>query len=95
MQQMMIGLHRLNRDAFIRDNINLIRAGSTLLIPGREEVLAIRVEDAARLVRAQMAEFDKFRRIHAAGAGGSGPVLQAQRDLATRRIAVKKNTRSM
>jgi pilus assembly protein FimV len=94
-QQMMIGLYQLNPGAFIRENINLIRAGSTLVIPGREEVLAIRDEEAVRQFRAQMAEFSKIRRIAAAGAGGSAPSLQAQRDMASRRIAVKKTTRSM
>ena len=36
--QMMIALQRANRDAFIRDNINLIKRGAILRIPGRDEI---------------------------------------------------------
>jgi pilus assembly protein FimV len=93
--QMLIGLYKLNPEVFIRDNINLIRAGATLLIPGRQDVLAIRNADAVREVRIQMAEFSKYRRTYAAGAGGSRQSLQAQRDMVNRRTVAKKNTRSM
>jgi len=92
---MLIGLYKLNPEVFIRDNINLIRAGATLLIPGRQDVLAIRQEDAAREVRMQMAEFGKYRRTYAAGPGGPTKSLQAQQDLVNRRAVAKKNTRSM
>lgn len=90
--QMMIGLYQINPSVFIRDNINLIRAGATLFIPGREEVLAIRDEDALQQVRIQMAEFNKYRRVAAAGSTRSA---QAQRDIVSRRVGVKKSTRSM
>jgi len=93
--QMLIGLYKLNPDVFIRDNINLIRAGATLFIPGRQDVLAIRKDKAAHEVRIQIAEFNKFRRTHAAGAGGTGQSLQARRDAVNRRMAGKKTTRSM
>lgn len=95
MQQMMIGLYQGNPEAFIRENINLIRAGFTLVIPGRAEVLAISEADAARRIRSQMADFSKYRRTYAAGAGGSGQSAQASRDTISRRIAGRKGTRSM
>ena len=66
--QMLIALYRANRDAFIRDNINLVRAGRILDIPDHEAVAAIDPEDARRLVRSQMADFAAYRRKLAAAA---------------------------
>ncbi len=91
---MLIGLYQLNPDVFIRNNINLIRAGVTLFIPGREEVASIAEADAMRQVRTHMADFSKYRRTYAAGVG-SGQSLQAQRDVVSRRMSAKKATRSM
>jgi pilus assembly protein FimV len=66
--QMLIALYRANRDAFIRDNINLVRAGKILDIPDHDTVAAIDPEDARRLVRSQMADFGAYRRKLAAAA---------------------------
>jgi pilus assembly protein FimV len=66
--QMLIALYRANRDAFIRDNINLVRAGRILDLPDQETVAAIDPEDARRLVRSQMADFAAYRRKLAAAA---------------------------
>ncbi len=60
--QMLIALYRANREAFIRDNINLVRAGQILDVPDQETVTAIDPEDARRLVRSQMADFGAYRR---------------------------------
>ena len=66
--QMLIALYRANREAFIRDNINLVRAGRILDIPDEEAVAAIDPDDATRLVRSQMADFAAYRRKLAAAA---------------------------
>jgi pilus assembly protein FimV len=66
--QMLIALYRANRAAFIRDNINLVRAGRILDIPDEEAVSAIDPDDATRLVRSQMADFAAYRRKLAAAA---------------------------
>ncbi|MFZ1907507.1 MAG: FimV/HubP family polar landmark protein, partial [Burkholderiales bacterium] len=66
--QMLIALYRANREAFIRDNINLVRAGQILDIPDQETVAAIDPEDARRLVQSQMADFGAYRRKLAAAA---------------------------
>ena len=95
-EQMLIGLYQTNRPAFIRDNINLIRTGATLFIPGREDVLAIRAADAARQVRTHMADFSKYRRDLAASVGaGSARAMQAQREVISRRVGIKRSTRAM
>ena len=66
--QMLIALYRANREAFIRDNINLVRAGRILDIPNEEAVAAIDPDDAKRLVRSQIADFAAYRRKLAAAA---------------------------
>ena len=46
-QQMMIALLRANPQAFPDNNINNLKAGSTLKIPGREEILALSARQAS------------------------------------------------
>lgn len=59
--QMLIALQRANEDAFINDNINLVRAGRILSIPDAETAAAVDVQDAKRLVIAQNADFADYR----------------------------------
>jgi pilus assembly protein FimV len=59
--QMLIALQRANEDAFIRNNVNLVRAGRILNIPDREAVAAVEAADANRLIGAQMADFAEYR----------------------------------
>lgn len=66
--QMLIALYRANKEAFIRDNINLVRAGKILDIPDHEAVATIDPDTATRLVRSQMADFAAYRRKLAAAA---------------------------
>lgn len=94
-EQMLVGLYQTNRPAFIRDNINLIRAGATLFIPGREDVLAISAADAARQVRTHMAAFGRYRETAVSAGVGSERITQAQREVISRRVGVKRSTRAM
>ncbi len=59
--QMLIALQRANEDAFINNNINLVRAGRILNIPDAAAAAAVDVEDANRLVIAQHADFAEYR----------------------------------
>jgi pilus assembly protein FimV len=59
--QMLIALQRANEDAFIRDNINLVRAGRILSIPDAETAAAVEPADASRLVIAQHSDFAEYR----------------------------------
>lgn len=86
---MMIALYQGNPDVFIRENINLIRAGATLLIPYREEVAAIDTSNASRQVRLQMSEFVRYRRQQAA-AVAAAPVRRGEREVVTGRVGGKK-----
>jgi pilus assembly protein FimV len=59
--QMLIALQRANEDAFIRNNVNLVRAGKILNIPDRDFIAAVDVEDANRLIAVQMGDFAEYR----------------------------------
>jgi len=59
--QMLIALQRANEDAFINNNINLVRAGRILDIPDAQAAAAVDVQDANRLVIAQHADFAEYR----------------------------------
>jgi pilus assembly protein FimV len=61
LNQMLIALYRANEDAFISQNVNLVRAGRILNIPSGEAIGTVDVEEANRVVRAQMAQFREYR----------------------------------
>ncbi|WP_188310249.1 FimV/HubP family polar landmark protein [Arenimonas fontis] len=62
MNQVMLAIQRANPEAFIDDNINLLRRGAVLRIPGREQMLQLGAAEAAALVR-QQAEAWQARRV--------------------------------
>ena len=53
--QMMLAIQRANPDAFLRDNINLLRKGAVLRIPTADEARALAGTEAEQRVREQMA----------------------------------------
>jgi len=78
--QMLIALQRANEDAFIRNNVNLVRAGRILNIPDREAVAAVEAGDANRLIGAQMADFAEYRsRLAATVAAAPAQAVPAER----------------
>ncbi|MGH8687691.1 MAG: FimV/HubP family polar landmark protein, partial [Burkholderiales bacterium] len=81
--QMLIALQRANEDAFIRGNINLVRAGRILNIPDSGAAAAVAPEDARQLVVAQNAEFDEYRsRLGTAVAATPAAPMPAERNAA-------------
>lgn len=62
LDQMLIALLRSNPDAFINGNINKIKAGAVLEIPGTEAVSATSSAEARQLIVAQSKDFNAFRR---------------------------------
>lgn len=62
LEQMLVGIYRSNPDAFINDNMNLIRAGSTLQIPDRAQAGAIPRREAAQEIRVQTQDWNRYRR---------------------------------
>jgi pilus assembly protein FimV len=68
LNQMLIAIYRANPDAFIRENVNLVRAGRILSIPSGDSLGTVDVTEANRLVRAHHAEFNEYRSRLAAAA---------------------------
>ncbi len=62
LQQMLIALYRANREAFIRDNINLVRAGRILSVPDRDAAASVDNQEARRLVISHNAGWNEYRR---------------------------------
>jgi pilus assembly protein FimV len=61
LNQMLVAIYRANQDAFLRENINLVRAGSILNLPPAESASGVGVEEANRLVLSHRTEWDDYR----------------------------------
>jgi pilus assembly protein FimV len=80
MQQMLIALYRANPKAFLRQNINLVKAGAILNIPQDEAVAAIDAKEAEGLVSAHIAAFADYREsLSIAAAAAAGEETSGQR----------------
>lgn len=64
----MVAIFRSNPNAFYGNNINRLRSGAILRMPGADEVAAVSASEASALVREQVAEW----RSSAAAAGAAG-----------------------
>ncbi|MFP6795155.1 MAG: FimV/HubP family polar landmark protein, partial [Pseudomonadales bacterium] len=60
-QQTMLALQRANPEAFINNNINLLKAGHVLRIPDESEIHAKTSAEAVAEVRVQNQEFEDYR----------------------------------
>jgi pilus assembly protein FimV len=72
LDQMLVGLFRNNPDAFIDGNMNLLKAGSVLQLPGSDSLAAVPQSEARRIILAQSADFSAYRQRLATAA----PTLQ-------------------
>ena len=61
-QQMLVALFRANQEAFVADNMNRLRAGKIISIPDKDTAAAVAPADARRIVSAQYADFNEYRR---------------------------------
>jgi pilus assembly protein FimV len=66
--QMLVALMRANPDAFIKGNMNRIRAGAVMELPTSEQAQAVSAAEATQIVIAQSKDFNEFRRSLASGA---------------------------
>lgn len=62
-QQTMLALQSLNREAFIADNINMVRRGQVLRIPTLEQIRALSSREAMSEVARQNQLFDNRRNV--------------------------------
>ena len=79
LNQMLVAIYRANQDAFIRENVNWVRAGRILNIPSGDAIGTIDAQEANRIVRQHMAEFRDYRSKLAA-APASAEATPGQRD---------------
>lgn len=70
--QLMMALQRANPQAFIHDNVNLVRAGATLTVPDINDMLSISDAEARRQFQAQAAAFARMRGRLAGSAAQAG-----------------------
>ena len=75
LEQMLIGLYEANKDAFLGNNINRLKAGRVLTMPDRAALDAIKPDQARRTVSAQAADWNAYRN-RLAAAATSGKVEQ-------------------
>ena len=81
LNQMLVALYRANRDAFIADNMNLLKTGAVLQIPEDSEIAAIKKSEARAEVRVQVSDWKNYRnRLTAAASGHESPESIRQAD---------------
>src|SRR5690606_34791362 len=57
LDQTMLALLRANPDAFIRGNVNLLRQGAVLRVPGQDELAQVSAAEARAIVREHTAQW--------------------------------------
>lgn len=62
LDQMLLALLRSNPDAFIRGNVNRLKAGAILQLPSATDVASVPAEEARQVIAAQSRDFQAFRR---------------------------------
>jgi len=62
LDQMLVAMLRGNPNAFIRDNVNRLKAGAILTVPTPDQAAAVSAEEATQTVIAQSRDFNEFRR---------------------------------
>ncbi len=72
LEQMLVGLYRSNPDAFIRKNMNLVKAGRILRVPDAQELAAISQGEAVKEYRTQVADWRAYSG-RVADAAGQAP----------------------
>jgi pilus assembly protein FimV len=62
LEQMLVVIFRNNPDAFMNNNMNLLKAGATLRIPDDGQLAAMPRREAAKEVQVQAADWNRYRR---------------------------------
>lgn len=89
LQQMLIALYRSNTDAFDGSNINRLRAGKILNIPDKDAAASVDQADATRLVIAQVADFNEYRRKLGAAVAAAPEQVDTRRQSASGKITAQ------
>ncbi len=62
LDQMLVAMMRANPEAFIRGNVNRVRAGAVLQLPDEAQAQATPPAEARQIIAAQSRDFNEFRR---------------------------------
>jgi pilus assembly protein FimV len=62
LEQMLAGLYRSNPNAFVNNNMNLLKVGATLQVPDKQELAAVPHQEAVKEYRVQVANWKNYRR---------------------------------
>ncbi|MDC6153338.1 type IV pilus assembly protein FimV [Achromobacter ruhlandii] len=76
--QMLVALWRANPDAFIQNNMNLVRAGQKLAIPDAATVRAVDPAEARRIFNEHAEAFARYRARLGAATGANPAVVKGQ-----------------
>ncbi|MGM9515749.1 FimV/HubP family polar landmark protein [Roseateles sp. DB2] len=68
LDQMLVGLYRANPDAFVDNNMNRLKAGVVLKVPGSDKLGELSPAEARQVIQAQSADFNSYRQRLASGA---------------------------
>ncbi len=94
LDQMLVALFNLNRDEFDAGNMNRLRAGKILRLPGPEASAAIDAGTARRLVVVQAADFEAYRQRLAARTTALPAADSPSRQEVSGKIATEIDTRT-
>ncbi|RMX08014.1 hypothetical protein D8I35_02490 [Corticibacter populi] len=61
LDQMLVALQRANPNAFLQNNVNLLRSGARLDIPALSDIQAISAQEARSIIVAQTRDFNDYR----------------------------------
>ncbi|WP_231990409.1 FimV/HubP family polar landmark protein [Nitrosomonas ureae] len=61
LNQMLVALYRANREAFIANNMNLLKTGAILKVPEKNEITAIDSSTARAEIKTQIADWRNYR----------------------------------
>jgi pilus assembly protein FimV len=90
LDQMLVALYRANPNAFVDKNMNRLRAGQILSVPGQESARGISNTEARGIVVAQSADFQNYRKKLATQVAGSASEKSADsRQTSTGKITAK------
>jgi pilus assembly protein FimV len=81
LDQMLVSLFRGNPQAFMDDNMNRLRSGAVLSVPGAEQAQRISTAEAREIIQAQSADFNAYRQ-RLAGAAPAAAATAATRSAA-------------
>ena len=89
LDQMLVALQRANPNAFVGNNINRLRSGQILSVPGAEAARSVGSSEARRIVVAQSADFNNYRNRLAGQVAGAGASQGEGGQLASGKITSK------